>query len=420
MKTKYQLIVAGGGWTGVCAAIAAARQGVDVLLVERWNCLGGAASGNLVSPFMRYWTTMPETKEKKMLCNGIFLEICDAMREAGGMKDDDDNYFDEEIMKLVMNRMTLAAGVQLLFNTVISGVSVEDGCIRSITCATKAGALTLTADYYIDATGDAELSMLAGVPFRLGRDEDQLCQPMTLCFRMGGVDKEQFRAHRGEINPLYNKFQAEGKIKNIRENVLIFENFNDGVLHFNTTRVVRKNPTDPFDVTEAEIEAREQVFEMQQFLKENIPGFENCRVLSTAMQIGARESRMIEGEYTLTAEEMKDLTVFPDAIATGDYDIDIHNPEGSGTSHYYFNMGEWYTIPYRCMIPKKITNMLVSGRCISSTHEAQASYRIMPIVATLGEAAGTAIGVAAADQTDVRNVDISKVQNILRENGFII
>lgn len=420
MKTKYELIVAGGGWTGVCAAIAAARQGVDVLLVERWNCLGGAASGNLVSPFMRYWTVMPDTKEKKMLCNGIFLEICQAIRELGGMWEDDDNYFDEEIMKLVMNRKVLESGAKLLFNTVISSVEVTDGKIQSITCAAKSGALKLEADYFIDATGDAELSMLAGVPFRLGRDQDQLCQPMTLCFRMGGVDKEQYKKNRGKINPLYEQFQREGKIKNIRENVLIFDNLNEGVLHFNTTRVVKKDPTNPFDVTDAEIDAREQVFEMHKFLKENIPGFENCRVLSTAIQIGARESRMIEGEHLLTAEELKDLTVFPDAIATGDYDIDIHNPEGSGTSHYYFEMGDWYTIPYRSLIPKGLSNMLVAGRCISSTHEAQASYRIMPIVATLGEAAGTAIGVAAPQQVDVRDADIVKVQEILRKNGFII
>ena len=400
MKTKYDVLVAGGGWSGTCAAIAAARQGMDVLLVERWNCLGGAAAGNLVSPFMNYWTTMPGTQEKKMLCNGIFREILAQLRALGGMGEGD-NYFDEEILKLVLNRMVTEVGVQLLYNTVISGVDKAEGRIRSITCATKSGPLTFEADYFIDATGDAELSMLAGVPFRLGRPADNLCQPMTLCFRMGGVDKEQYWVHKREINPLYKQFQKEGKIKNLREDVLIFENMNEGVLHFNTTRIVRRNPTDPFDVTAAEIEAREQVFEIQKFLKENIPGFEHCRVLSTAMQIGARESRMIEGEYTLTEQDMKALTRFPDAIATGDYDIDIHNPEGSGTSHYYFQPGEWYTIPYRSLIPKGFANLLVTGRCISSTHEAQASYRIMPIVATLGEAAGTAISLACQAQVDV-------------------
>ena len=419
MKTNYDLIVAGGGWSGTCAAIAAARQGIRVLLIERWNCLGGAAAGNLVSPFMNYWTTVPGSQEKKMLCNGIFQEILARLREEDGMFEDD-NYFDEEVLKLVLNRMVTEAGVQLLYNSVICGADTEDGHIRSITCATKSGPLSFTADYFSDATGDAQLSMLAGVPFRLGRPADNLCQPMTLCFRMSGVDKEQFRAHKREINPLYKQFQKEGKIKNVREDVLIFENMNDGVLHFNTTRVVRRDPPDPFDVTAAEIEAREQVFEIQKFLKENIPGFEHCRVLSTALQIGARESRMIEGEYTLNEQDMKALTRFPDAIATGNYDIDIHNPEGSGTSHYYFKPGEWYTIPYRCLIPKGFANLLVAGRCISATHEAQASCRIMPIVATMGEAAGTAISLASEANVDVRDIDIPRLQQILIDHGFLL
>lgn len=421
MKTHYGLIVVGGGLTGVCASIAAARQGVDTLLIERWNCLGGAAAGNLVNPFMRFWTTMPDTKERKFLCNGIFREIIQEVEKIDTHPEKHyPGEFDEEILKLVLNRMVIDAGVQLLFNTVVSGTCVSEGRIESVTCATCGGALTLTADYFVDATGDAELSMLAGVPFKLGREADHLCQPMTLCFRMGGVDKETYYKHRSEINPLYRKFQQEGKIKNIREDVLIFENFHEGVLHFNTTRIVKKNPTNPFDVTQAELEAREQVFEIWKFLKENIPGFEKCRVLSTAMRIGVRESRKIEGEYTLTEQDLLALTRFPDAIATGDYDIDIHNPEGSGTSHHFFKPGEWYTIPYRSLIPKTVSNMLVAGRCISSSHEAQASYRIMPIVATLGEAAGTAISIATADKVDMCNVDIQKLQNLLRKNGFII
>ena len=173
-------------------------------------------------------------------------------------------------------------------------------------------------------------------------------------------------------------------------------------------------------MTKAEIEAREQVFELLYFLKENIEGFENARVLSTALQIGIRESRKIEGEYTLTEADLKSLARFPDAIAAANYDIDIHNPEGTGTTHYYFGKGQWYEIPYRCLIPKHMDNLLVAGRCISSTHEAQASYRIMPFCAELGQAAGTAAAVAVKDKTSVRNVDVQQVQSILRDAGFVI
>ncbi len=168
---------------------------------------------------------------------------------------------------------------------------------------------------------------------------------------------------------------------------MTFGNFNDGVIHFNTTRIVKMNPTDPFQVTKAEIEAREQVFEMPDFLKNNIEGFENARIQSTALQIGIRESRKIVGEHILNVDELKSLARFDDAVAVANYDIDIHNPEGAGTSHYYFGKGEWYEIPYRSLIPKGKDNLLIAGRCISSTHEAQASYRIMPYCAQLDQAA---------------------------------
>ena len=262
--------------------------------------------------------------------------------------------------------------------------------------------------------------MLAGCGFRLGREADSLCQPMTLCFRMGGVDKTLFRKHRSEIDPLYQEHKRQGRIRNPREDVLIFENYNDGVLHFNTTRIVRLDPTDPFDVTRAEVEAREQVFEIHRFLKENIPGFEKARVLTTALQIGIRESRKIEGEYILTQEDLKSLARFDDAIAAANYDIDIHNPEGTGTSHYYFGPGQWYQIPYRCLLPKAMDNLLVAGRCISSTHEAQASYRIMPFCCELGQAAGTAAALAIQADTDPRDISIARLQEILRREGFRI
>ena len=209
-------------------------------------------------------------------------------------------------------------------------------------------------------------------------------------------------------------------IKNPREDVLWFLTMHDGVIHFNTTRVIKHDPTDPFDVTEAELLAREQAFEIHNFLKEHIPGFEKSYLLSTAMQIGIRESRMVEGEYKLTEEDLKSLARFDDAIAVANYDIDIHNPEGSGTSHYFFGAGEWYQIPYRCLLPKKSSNLLVAGRCISSTHEAQASYRIMPFCAELGQAAGAAVSVAVKNNTTLRGIDIKELQSVLRNEGFVL
>lgn len=191
----------------------------------------------------------------------------------------------------------------------------------------------------------------------------------------------------------------------------------DDILHLNSTRIVKRNPTDPFDLTKAEMQAREQMFELFHFLKENAPGCERAELLASAPQIGVRESRMIDGEYLLSQEDLIACTKFPDAIAAGNYDIDIHNPEGSGTSHYYFPDGAYYTIPFRSLLPKKAENLLVAGRCISSTHEAQASYRVMPIVCCIGEGAGTAAAAAVKAGVSLRQLDIENVQRILRKNG---
>ena len=419
VKDKYELIVVGGGFAGTAAAISAARQGVDVLLIEKFNALGGAAVSSLVMPFMCYWTQMPENGERKYLSGNLFLEIVSEMNQITGTKEER-IAFDEEILKLVLNRMALKYGVNLLFDTTVTDACVSAGKIMSIQALGKSKSLSLSADHFVDTTGDAELSMLAGCSYQVGREGDGLCQPMTLSFRMDGVDMEKFRKNRSRINHLYQEWKQKGWIKNPHEDVLIFETFHEGILHFNSTRIVKRNPTDPFDVTKAEIEAREQVFELCHFLKDNIEGFERARVLSTAIQIGIRESRKIDGEYTLTAADLKALSRFPDAIAVANYDMDIHNPEGSGTSHYFFGDGQWYEIPYRCLIPKHMDNLLVAGRCISSTHEAQASYRVMPYCAELGQAAGTAVAVAVRNHTDVRNVDVKQVQESLRKEGFVI
>ena len=417
----YDLIVAGGGFSGVGAALAAAREGLKVLLVERGNCLGGAAVTGLINPFMPYWTPLngPNDSTRKKLSAGIFKEISDCLSEAGALASNDMT-FDEEYLKLLLNRMMVKAGVKLLYHSYVIEAEIESGTVNGITVANKSGNLKLTADYYIDATGDGDVSALCGFPFKLGREKDGLSQPMTLCFRLAGVDKKAFTEIRPKINPLYKEYRELGKIKNIREDVLIFNTMKDDILHFNSTRIVKKNPVDAFDITDAEIDAREQVHELVAFLKDNFECFKNARLIMTAPQIGVRESRKIEGEYILTVEDLKECIKFDDAIAAGNYDIDIHNPEGSGTFHYYFKDGEYYTIPYRSLIPKGSKNMLTAGRCISATHEAQASIRIIPIVCCIGEAAGTAVAVAYKNKTDLLSADISEIQNILLKNGAFI
>jgi hypothetical protein len=416
---KYDLAVLGGGFAGVAAAISAARAGASVLLVEKSNCLGGAAVNCLVNPFMPNYTRTQDHQvvEKHSLSQGLFLEIVGELKKMGAAQGDPPFVFHEEYLKIVLNRMALGANVDLLFHSWLTDARAENGRIQSVTVHGKSGRLEITADYFIDATGDADLSVLAGCPHRLGREADGLCQPMTLCFRVGNVDIEKYKKARPMIDGLYQRMRAEGKIKNIREDVLIFPNLVGNVLHFNSTRIVKRNPVDVFDLTRAEIEVREQVFELFTFMKENIDGFQNSDLVMTAPEIGVRESRMIDGEYLLTGEDLMACTKFEDSIALGNYDIDIHNPEGSGTSHYYFPEGKYYTIPYRSLIPKGANNLLAAGRCISVTHEAQASIRIMPIVCCLGEAAGMAVGVAVEDKAPLNKVDVKKLQQRLKDQG---
>ena len=415
---RYDLIVVGGGLTGVAAAVSAAREGCKVLLVEQSGCLGGAISVNLVYPFMRYWTKQPGTGEIRDLSSGIFAEM--NKRQESYIKPESNTRFNPDSFMLVLDEMCVEAGVEVLFHATLCGTNVEEGKVKSVLLATKAGLMEAEADTFIDATGDGDLMAFAGCDFQLGRESDGLCQPMTTIFRMSGVDTEAFKADRPRLQLLYKAHKAEGKIQNPREDILVFFGLGEGILHFNTTRMVKLDPTDPFAVSKAEMEGRRQIFEMYTFLKENCAAFEKATVCNTAISVGVRESRKLKGEHILTVQELKDCTRFEDAIALGNYDIDIHNPEGAGTSHYYFADGDYYTIPYRSFLPKEISNLLVAGRCLSATHEAQASVRIMPICATMGQAAGIAAAVAKQTGTDVHCVDITNVQALLRKNGAAI
>ena len=415
---KYDLLILGGGFAGASAAICAARRGVKTLIVDKSGALGGAATNCLVFPFMPNKTRV--NGEIKELSQGIFDEIKDSLYELYP-KVDNKGAFHDEYLKLMFEKKVTEAGADILYHAMLSDVKITDGKLEYITFAVKGGKVDIAADYFIDASGDADMAYMCGCPTRLGRDEDNLCQPMTTCFRVANVDVPKFMEERTKLQELYKEKQAKGEIKNPRENILVFKYVVDGTLHFNTTRVIKLNPTDPFDVTKAEMEAREQVFEMMKFLKESTESFKNAELVNVASDIGVRESRMIKGEYILTGKDLVDCKVFEDSIALGNYDIDIHNPSGSGTSHYFFPEGQYYTIPYRSLIPKGISNMLVAGRCISCDHEAQASIRIMPIVSTLGEAAGVAIAVAKEQGTsEMTKVDVKALQEKLRENGAVI
>ena len=418
---KYNLVVVGGGLTGVAAAVSAAREGLSVLLVEKSGCLGGAISNCLVYPFMPYWTKPywgEAAKNKKYLSQGIFKEMKE--RHDKYVTDCKDHEFNSEYFKIVLDDMTVESGVTVLFHSVLADVKKQGEKITAIEIIAKSQHITVEADFFVDATGDGDLFYLAGCDYQLGRESDGFCQPMTTCFRMSGVDLDLFTEERPKLQELYKEKQAKGEITNPRENILVFFGVGEDVLHFNSTRVIKLNPTDPFDVSRAEVMARRQIHELVSFLRENSKAFDESALISIAVDIGVRESRKLKGVHILTADEIINCTQFEDSIALGNYDIDIHNPTGTGTSHRFFGDGEYYTIPYRSLLPKEFNNLLVAGRCLSATHEAQASVRIMPTCCCLGQAAGTAVAVAIKTDKNAHNVDVKSLQNKLIENGAVL
>lgn len=412
MKT-YDLVVVGGGLSGVAAAVSAARHGLHVLLAERSGALGGAITNNLVFPFMQFWTKQDGTR--RLLSDGLFTEMRSRAAVYGAVPQD--GVFKPEHYKFMLDNLVTEAGVDVLFHAPLVAVTTKDKQVTSTAFQVGAERIEVGGRFFCDTTGNGDLFAMAGCDFQLGRESDGLCQPMTTCFRMCGVDIPQFLKDRPMLQQRYRELQAAGTLQNPREDILVFFDIGDGVVHFNTTRVVKHDPTDAFSLSAAEMAARRQVWEMECFLKKHSAAFAHSTLVMVAPEIGVRESRKLRGCHILTEEELKSRVAFEDTIALGNYDIDIHNPAGSGTSHYYFKEGEYYRIPYRSLLPKEYDNLLVAGRCISATHEAQASIRIMPICATLGEAAGTAAAVAHKSGHTAHTVDVKAVQAALRLAG---
>lgn len=401
---KYELIVVGGGISGVAAAVSAAREGVSVLLIEKNGCLGGAMSDSFVYPFMNFYLSTG-----RRLSDGIFTEMQERHKQYH------DNSF--ETYKFVFDDMITEAGVDMLFHAQVFEAATDGRRVQSIKVATKAGIMVFEADYFIDASGDGELLFMTGCEFQLGREEDGLCQPMTTCFRVCDIDVEAYQRDKAWILEKYKEYQAAKKITNPRENILVFFGLGETTIHFNTTRVVRHNPVDPFELSKAEIIARRQIHEIIGFLKEVSPAFQNCTLISVANHIGVRESRKLKGAYILTEEDLLNSVDFEDTIALGNYNIDIHSPSGTGTEIIRMPVGKYYQIPYRTLIPKEYDNMLVAGRCLSATHRAHSAVRIMPICACLGEAAGVAISIAKNTTKNIQNIDIKALRKLLTQKG---
>jgi hypothetical protein len=444
---NYDVIIVGGGPAGSMAAIAAGRCGVKTLLVEQYGYLGGALTAGGTGPQMTYHAGDVQ------VIDGIPGEFIRRMVKEGfspGHMEDFAGYtysvtpFDSEGMKLVLENMVMEAGAEILYHTVYTGCETKDGKIEKITLFSKNGFFDARAKIYIDASADADMAVHAGVASVFGREKDGLAQPMTLNMKLYGVDREKVidyilenrddmlstipfdrlrEIKRTGLQGAYRfikKAKQEGKFNVEREQLLCFETNNLGEFIINMSRIVKKSAVDPFDLTDAEIEGRRQCFEIYHFLKENIPGFENSVMLSTGPNIGSRESRKIDGVYKLPVQDLLNNVMFDDAIAMGGYPVDIHTPDGAGCDNTFMKPGSWYSVPYRSLISREIKNLLVAGRCVSTTHEALAAIRTTPMVMAMGQAAGTAAALAGKNSVPVQEVDIKELQEILIKEGAFL
>lgn len=403
------VLVVGAGPGGLGAAVAAARLGARTLLCEQYGFPGGMATAGLVNPFM------PNHLDGRSLDTGVFQDWCELMDQMGGMLEDG-RTFCPETAKLAFERLCLDAGVELLYHVQLDRPLMAGSDIDCVLMLGKSGLTAHRARIYVDATGDADLAARAGCEFEYGRPEDGHAQPMTTNFDVAGVDIERM-PDRGTINELYDRARAEGRLRCPRENVLWFRSVEPDRIHFNTTRIVQRRATDTVDLSEAEIEGRRQIVDYLRFLREDVPGFETARLHAIADTVGVRESRRVRGHAYLRRDDFRNAAKFPDGIARVRYPIDIHSPTGEGTEHDSLPEGEWYEIPYGCLVPADCDNLLVGGRPISVDHAVHSSMRVMPPACTVGQACGTAAAMAVERGLGPAELDGTAVRQSMTEQG---
>jgi glycine/D-amino acid oxidase-like deaminating enzyme len=397
-----ELLVCGGGFAGVAAAVCAARHGIQVMLLEKYGFLGGLVTASLVI------TTPP-------LSNGINLTLAERLKEKAvyaPCRHSDDiagplelHAMDPEILKYELVCMLQEQGVEFLLHTYIAGNIMEGATVKGVIIETKSGRHAIRAKMVVDATGDADIAAFAGAPFRLVR------KPMTMMFNMVGVDvKKALDAfgnwggirkivkdgiERGDLAFDLGLFPEFGSPGVYAENLVYSDELNVW-----SGNLMGMNGIDPKDLTKAEVITREHVVRMADFLKRNAPGFEKSRIEYTSTQVGVRASRQIMGEASPTMEEVKTRR-FPDTVV---------KPYAKNEMR----------LPYGSIMPQKVENLLVAGRCISADEEAMGHLRLIPVCSATGQAAGTAAALALKQGTSARRLDISLLQESLEEQGMAL
>lgn len=445
---RSEVIVIGGGTAGWAAALAAARVGKSTLLIEQFAYLGGWATAGLVNPFMTH-----RASDGKPLVGGFYDEMRDRLGKAGGLLG---NSFDSEAMKFMLQETLLDAGARLRLHTVFDSAEYAPGGKIVVRTRSKSGVEEFTCDRLIDCSGDGDAAVDLGAEFELG-DENGLAQAVTLMFDMGGVDIEKVityvRDHPDQMRfpklpptadpaqlangvvsvagyyDLIASARANGDYHAPGDLIFFIGRPRKGEVVFNTTHVGNVDGTNAEDLTRAEIESRRQMVSIVAFVKKYVPGFENAYLLRSADHVGVRETRRIVGDYVFSADDVIQARKFEDAICRLAYPVDVHSGKGDGYTKEEGKggggpnnapPGDWYEIPYRCLVPVGLDNVLVAGRCVSSTQAGHGAIRIMPSCIAMGQAAGAAAALSLDEDVSVREVNVASLLEALRKQSALV
>jgi hypothetical protein len=419
---QADVVVVGGGSAGCTAAIAARRSGASVVLIEKSGRLGGVGTA-VLDTFYGFYT--PGTNQK--VVGGIGDEIVDALLDQNAAFIRPNTYgagsgvtYNPEVLLTVWDTLVAGSGVEILFHSLVIDVEKEsESHVRSVLIANKNGISRISAPVFVDASGDADLSAFAGAAFD-GAETGEKVQALTTSFRLANVDTEVARSFpKEELFAAMAEAAASGAYDLPRQEGSIHRTPVHGVSIANMTRVEGVDPTDVAALSKAEIEGRRQVGEYARFLRDCVPGYRRSELVGISMRIGVRESRRIRGDYQLTAADVLDARRFDDAIARCGAPIEDHSG-GIDTVWKYIPDSGAYDIPYRVLLPKGLENVAVAGRCLSATHEAHASCRSIAQCLAMGQAAGTAAGLAAADAGGYRDIPVRRLQDSLIDAGAIL
>lgn len=419
------VVVCGGGPSGLIAAISAARQGAETILIEKNGFLGGMATAGLVGPISNF------RFDGDLIIKGIPWEFMQKVAKLKGavINDPSGNVaFDPEIYKLVADNMVKSAGVKvLLYSTVVDVISEEKGKLSHIILENKSGRQAIGCKQVIDASGDGDIIARAGFSYNIS--ELSKLQPVSLVFRLGGVDT-------GKLDPLYlGVGDAGGFNSKLREKMLAAREkgidiplfggpwvvhgsiIRSGYVSVNATRRLC-SCIDADELTNAQITLRKDMFSLFEFMKSFLPALKDSYILDSASSIGTRESRRIRGLYELGENDILHPVSFEDTIAKGSHPIDSHSSESSKQALTWLRQA--YNIPYRSLIPVESKNVLVTGRSISATPQALASTRVQATCMALGQAAGTASALCANLKIPVADLNPKVLRTALKDqNAFI-